>query len=268
MIENSFTSEWVRGNEELVETKHSTPQCMPFSRTALEKYQGKEQKMKEMEWFSFPLSIYMKNVRSRKCLLPPMYLSAHFQEAWPHPGHWLAGEQRLTQHIRSPWSPRLGGLLLFLWLNSQAGRAGAAPNDSWVLKSHARPHREGWCSLWAAASHSSPQSRAPSPHSSAHYQQLTTKGDVRAEGCSGHAHLSQHWVRQRQWDGSAPPAPCQLPQRCLSQAKDAPRKPCFQGCTHWLPKNPVPKGQPASQVPRGRTKFDLLSAQICRVLVE
>lgn len=70
--------------------------------------------MKEMEWFSFPLSIFMKNVRGRECLLPPMYLSAHFQEAWPHPGHRLAGEQRLTQHIGSPWSPRLGGLLLFL----------------------------------------------------------------------------------------------------------------------------------------------------------
>lgn len=35
-------------------------------------------------------------------------------------------------------SPRLGGLLLSLWLNSQAGGAGAAPNDSWVLKSHTR----------------------------------------------------------------------------------------------------------------------------------
>lgn len=70
--------------------------------------------MKETEWFSFPLSIEMKNVRSKTRLLPRMYLSAHFQEAWPHPGHRLAGEQRLTKHIRWRWSPRLGGLLLSL----------------------------------------------------------------------------------------------------------------------------------------------------------
>lgn len=29
----------------------------------------------------------------------------------------------------------------------QAGRAGAAPNDSWVLKSHTRQHRQGQHSL-------------------------------------------------------------------------------------------------------------------------
>lgn len=118
----------------------------------------------------FSLSIEMKNVRSKTCLLPPMYLSAHFQEAWPHPGHRLAGEQRLTEHIRWRWSPRLGGLLLSLWLNSQAGRAGATPNDSWVLKSHTRPHR-GPVLPPIPASHSSPQSWAHSPHSSVHWQQ-------------------------------------------------------------------------------------------------
>lgn len=103
---------------------------------------------KERNWMAF-FSILHLNEKCEKqtCLLPPTYLSAHFQEAWPHPGHWLAGEQRLTQHIRPPWSPRLGGLLLSLWLNSQAGRAGAAPNDSWVLKSHTRLHRAGQCSL-------------------------------------------------------------------------------------------------------------------------
>ena len=137
-------SEWVSSV-----SKHSLPQHMPSSRTRAEKYQGKGQKWKETEWFSFPLALYMKNVRSKKHLLPPMYLSAHFQEAWPHPGHRLAREQSLTQHIRKHRSPRLGGLLLFLWLNSQAGRAGTAPNDSWVLQSHTGPHR---------------QASAPSPH--------------------------------------------------------------------------------------------------------
>ena len=130
-------SEWVSSV-----SKHSLPQHMPSSRTRAEKYQGKGQKWKETEWFSFPLALYMKNVRSKKHLLPPMYLSAHFQEAWPHPGHRLAREQSLTQHIRKHRSPRLGGLLLFLWLNSQAGRAGTAPNDSWVLQSHTGPHRQ------------------------------------------------------------------------------------------------------------------------------
>lgn len=175
--------------------------------------------MREIEWFSFPLSIYMKNVRSRKCLLPLMYLSAHFQEAWPHPGHWLAEEQRLTQHIRSPWSPRLGGLLLFLWLNSQAGRAGAAPNDSRVLKPHTRPHSEGRCSLRVPASHSSPQSWAPSPHSSAHSRrrpQRAPSGQSAAVGA--HTSPSTEWGRDRETEALLLSATTALPttgERCF-----------------------------------------------------
>ena len=46
------------------------------------------------------------------------------------PGTGWPGTEPDTAHLLAP-EPRLGGRLLFLWLNSQAGRAGAAPSDSW-----------------------------------------------------------------------------------------------------------------------------------------
>lgn len=135
-----------------------------------------------------------------KCVSSLLCICQHISR---RPGHipgtgWLGNRD---------WrSPRLGGLLLSLWLNFQAGRAGAAPNDSWVgpllplIPCLPSSQRAGLiCHILLCT------------HSSDH------RSCVCAERCSCNEHLSQYkWGRDSETSHPA------LPRHAVSYCSAAP----------------------------------------------
>ena len=155
------------------------------------------------------------------------------------PGTGWPGTEPDTAHSLAP-EPRLGGRLLFLWLNSQAGRAGAAPSDSWSCNlTLARTERPV-----LPLSPSLPLLTAELGSFATFFCSLTV---VTTEGCSCKAHLSWHGGEEKtvrsHSQAATPASRYQLPTTGLSPqpVKDAFRAPRFQGCTHSFPKDPSPQ---------------------------